>query len=176
MTPDEFGLRIDLSGVAELLRPYVAEMLDRLGPSVAMPDDPLAALQQSQSEPADRPDDPVMARLLPDGVMGDEDAAAEFRRFSHASLRERKRQDARLLIALLDDGGGSLDWAQALSLMGGINDLRLMLGTALMVSQDDDFEPRSVEDAAAYQAYQVAAYLQEELVAALDASQDEGTS
>jgi hypothetical protein len=173
---DEFALRVDLAGASSYLSLYVAELLERLGPAVEMPEDPLAALLQSQSEPAERPSDPVMGRLLPDGVLDDEEAAVEFRRFSHVSLLERKRQDATFLLTLLKQGGGVIDRAETMSVLGGLNDVRLMLGTKLMLTQDQEFEPETSEEEAAYQAYHVASLMQEELVGALESTVGPGTS
>ena len=48
-------------------------------------------------DPPELPVDPVRARLLPDGVLDDPAAAAEFRRFAQTTLLERKRADAAAL-------------------------------------------------------------------------------
>ena len=39
---------------------------------------------------AERPDDPALARLLPDAYADDDEASAEFRRFTERTLRETK--------------------------------------------------------------------------------------
>ena len=44
---------------------------------------------------APTPDDPALARLLPDAYADDEEAAAEFRRFTERDLRDAKARDAR---------------------------------------------------------------------------------
>ncbi len=174
MTQDssDFSLYIDVSVFAAPLRPYVEELLERLGPEADVPDDPLTALAQSHAAPADRPADAVMARLLPDGVMEDEEAAVEFRRFSHGQLRTRKRQDATYFLSVLDEGVVQINRLQTLSLLGALNDVRLMLGTSLMVTQDAEVEVESPDEEAAYLAYRMATYLQEGLVESLDSSLD----
>lgn len=174
MTKDssDFSLFIDIGLVAAPLRPYLEELLERLGPEADVSDDPLTALAESHAAPADRPADAVMARLLPDGVMEDEEAAVEFRRFSHGVLRARKRQDATYFLSVLAEGVVQIDRLQALSLLGALNDVRLMLGTSLMVTQDEEVQAKSPEEEAAYLAYRIATYVQEALVESLDSSLD----
>lgn len=172
MSEDEavVGLWVDFRELSPVLRPHVVELLGRLGPPPEVFDDPLAALAASHADPAQRPVDPVMARLLPDGVMADDEAAVEFRRFSHDTLRARKRRDATFLLRLLDDGATSVDREQALQLMGAFNDLRLMLGTVLNVTEQGTVEPLTEEDQQAYAAYELLAWLLEDLVAVVASS------
>jgi hypothetical protein len=85
-------------------------------------------------------DDPVRRRLFPAGYRDDDQASAEFRSLTEASLRsersERARECARELgggVADVDlDADGGQRWIQAL------NDLRLALGTRLEIGEDDD--------------------------------------
>ena len=49
--PGDFALYIDVSVFAEPLRPYVEELLERLGPEAEVPEDPLTALAQSHAAP-----------------------------------------------------------------------------------------------------------------------------
>ena len=60
---------------------------------------------------------------------------------------------------MLAEGVVQIDRVQALSLLGALNDLRLMLGTSLMVTQDDEVDVESPEDEAAYLAYRMASLL-----------------
>ena len=60
----------------------------------APPSDPLAAMVGIGTE-TEPPDDPALARLLPDGFTDDPAASAEFRRFTEVGLRQRKVADAR---------------------------------------------------------------------------------
>lgn len=108
--------------------------------------DPLAALfADFASGSSVRPDDPVLARLLPDGYGTgfDEDAAAgDFRRFTEADLRAGKSETARLIRESLPTDGGTvlLDDDSAMKWLRGINDMRLSLGTALDVGADTERE------------------------------------
>jgi uncharacterized protein DUF2017 len=109
-----------------------------------------------------RPDDPVLARLLPDGyaepVSGAgtgagpgsepddgfdaEAASADFRRFTEGELRNGKATNARTVRDCLPPDGGAvlLDDDAAAAWLGGLNDMRLALGTALEVGPDTDRE------------------------------------
>jgi hypothetical protein len=86
-------------------------------------------------------DDPVMARLLPDGYRGDPEMAADYRELTEASLRRGKADDLAMVRATVPDGGGEvrLDADQAAAWLRTTNDLRLALGTRLDIS--DDTEP-----------------------------------
>jgi Domain of unknown function (DUF2017) len=92
------------------------------------------------------PDDPVLARLLPDGYADDPDAAAEFRRFTESSLRSAKVAAARVVLDSLPERGGRIrlspdqaqDWLQAL------NDVRLALGVRLGVTENLDVTARQI--------------------------------
>jgi hypothetical protein len=128
-------------------------------------DDPLAALfADFATGSAERPDDPVLARLLPDGYAGATDgdepgsdadagadagaaadaasAAADFRRFTEADLRAGKSETARLILDSLPPDGGIilLDDDGAMGWLRGLNDMRLSLGTALEVGPDTEEE------------------------------------
>jgi hypothetical protein len=137
-----------------------------VAPEPAPGTDPLEALFADFAAGAStRPEDPVLARLLPDGYAppqaGDqqsdaglgrdagadadddlEAAAADFRRFTEGELRARKRAAAGLIRESLPPGGGSivLDDEQAAAWLSGLNDMRLSLGTALEVGPDTDRE------------------------------------
>jgi len=86
----------------------------------------------------------VVARLLPDGYRGDDEAAGEFRRFTEVGLRSGKVDAAQ---RVLDDLGDteladrvtvSLDGEAALIWARCLNDLRLSIGTRLEVTEDDE--------------------------------------
>jgi hypothetical protein len=119
------------------------------------------------------PEDPVLARLFPDGYRDDPDAAADFRRYTEVELREGKRANARLALAGVPAGAGRVrlhrDEAQAW--LRALNDARLALGTRLEVSEDPGEMSRllSQDDprAAAYAVYSWLGWLQETLVSAL---------
>jgi hypothetical protein len=97
--------------------------------------------QLLEADADDVGDDPVIARLLPDGHRGDPEAAADYRELTEASLRSGKADDLAMVRATLPDGGGEvrLDGDQAAAWLRTTNDLRLALGTRLDIT--DDTEP-----------------------------------
>jgi hypothetical protein len=97
--------------------------------------------QLLEADADDVGDDPVIARLLPDGHRGDPEAAADYRELTEASLRSGKADDLAMVRATLPDGGGEvrLDADQAAAWLRTTNDLRLALGTRLDIT--DDTEP-----------------------------------
>ena len=86
-------------------------------------------------------DDPVLARLLPDGHRGDAQIAADYREMTESALRSGKADDLAVVRATLPAGGGDvrLDADQATAWLRSTNDLRLALGTRLDIR--DDTEP-----------------------------------
>jgi hypothetical protein len=159
--PDPGGVHVDLTPWTWLLRLYLDDLDGVLGPPAVIPDDPLDALAASIADSPERPTDPVRARLLPDGVLDDPEAAAEFRRFSQTTLAERKRSDAAALRRVLEEPT-VVDDGVARQLLGALNDLRLMLGTRLAVSESGVLA--GGEDLHSYRTYQLLTYLQGDLV------------
>jgi hypothetical protein len=161
------GVHATLHPWAWRLRLYLADLQELLGPEPTVPDHPLDALAATLDEPPERPSDPVLARLLPDAVLDDPAASAEFRRFSQDTLLTRKRQDAATLAGLLDSTEPQtvLDGATARSVLGALNDLRLMLGTRLAITEEGPAE--EVDDLVAYSTYDLLTALQYELVEVL---------
>jgi hypothetical protein len=154
---------------ASLLRHLVGEVRDLLvdgeqlppaptGPSGLPSDAELAALTglgPVGGEP-ERPDDPALARLLPDAYRDDPDAAGEFRRLTETTLRRDKVDAAeRLLAALPGDGAGEvrLDPDTTEAWLSTINDVRLALGTRLEVTEEMDEPDPEDPDAPAYVVY-----------------------
>ena len=135
--------------------------------------DPLAALVGMPTGPVERPSDPALARLLPDAYGDDEEAAAEFRRFTEADLRTGKRATASVVLASLApylDRGGKvpLDRAQADAWLMCLNDLRLVLGTRLEVTEDTDLDvPEDDPRAQPLLVYGWLGWLQESLLASM---------
>ncbi len=78
-------------------------------------------------------DDPVLARLLPEGHRGDRGLAADYRELTESSLRGGKADDLATVRATLPADGGQLrlDAEQATAWLRTTNDLRLALGTRL---------------------------------------------
>ena len=91
-------------------------------------------------EAEDMSDDPVVARLLPDGHRSDPEIAADYRELTESSLRSGKSDDLAIVRATLPDGGGEvrLDPDQAASWLRTSNDLRLALGTRLDITEDTE--------------------------------------
>jgi Domain of unknown function (DUF2017) len=119
------------------------------------------------------PDDPVVARLLPDAYRDDPESSGEFRRYTEQSLRSGKAAAARTVLATLPARGGRirLSEPEAQAWLRALNDVRLALGTRLGVSDDFDEQAASLQPddprEAAVRVYQWLAFLQETLVEAL---------
>jgi len=175
------GFRATSDGAtARFARPEAAIIRDLVGQVVelvvadmpAQENDDLAAMV-GMSESAEIPDDPVLARLLPDGYRDDQESADEFRRFTESGLRSAKVESAQMLLQTLPAGGGRvrLNSDQAEAWLRSLNDVRLALGVRLGVTDDFDGLSEDVgsEDPryAYIQVYQWLAFLQESLVAAL---------
>jgi Domain of unknown function (DUF2017) len=126
------------------------------GPAVADADAELAELTRFGDAELERPDDPVLARLLPDGYRDDPDAAGEFRRLTESSLRRGKRAAADALLADLPESGGGevrLDAETTERWLTVLNDVRLALGTRLDVAEDMPEPDPDDPDAPAYVVY-----------------------
>ena len=159
--PGGTSVHVDLSEWAWVINIYVQDLEDLLGPAPEIPSDPLDALAATMKEAPELPADPVRARLLPDGILDDPEAAAEFRRFAQTTLLERKRADAEALREAAATPG-VVDAAGARQLLGALNDLRLMVGTRLGVTEGGVLA--GGEDLQAYQSYGLFTYLQGLLV------------
>jgi Domain of unknown function (DUF2017) len=181
------GVTVRLSGgEATLLRTLVVPVMELLNdperpsppPSAEAPaDDVFAELEKQFSQP-DEPDpelsmDPVVARLLPDAYRDDPEKAGEFRKYTESSLREAKKYFAQTLLETLPPTGGKvrLTGDQARDWLRALNDMRLMFGVRLEVTEDfegqlaalDPKDPR----AAAFEVYGWLGAVQESLVRAL---------
>ncbi len=103
-----------------------------------MPDASQLEEMLALSDSALLPDDPVLARLLPDAYPDDPEAAGEFRRYTESGLRSGKVAAARTVLDTLPESGGrvqlSADEAQAW--LRSLNDIRLALGVRLDVTED----------------------------------------
>ncbi|XBB67963.1 DUF2017 domain-containing protein [Nocardioides sp. WV_118_6] len=171
---------------ADLLRSLAAQLVELLHDESAVAPverDPLEQLLDF-SGPTTEPEDPVLRRLFPNAYRGDDDAAAEFRRFTEGDLRNGKARAAGSIIDVLDGAGlppeptdedltidVELDQETALVWMRSFTDLRLALGTRLEVEDGDedywyalpDDDPR----AQAHHIYEWLGFLQETLVGSL---------
>ena len=135
----------------------------------------LAALEAMVQGPgADTPpEDPVLARLLPDGYRDDPEAAGEFRRYTEPALRSAKHQAAQEMLDTLPESGGRIQLTQdqALSWLKALNDVRLALGVRLGVTEEFEEQwSRLKPDDPQWSAFEVYAWLgavQESLVQAM---------
>ena len=122
---------------------------------------------------AELPDDPVLARLLPDAYSDDPQASAEFRRYTEESLRSSKINSAQAVLASLPAGGGDvvLSEPECQQWLRSLNDVRLALGVRLGITEEDEdlTENLSVNDprSAYIWVYQWLAYLQDSLIESL---------
>ena len=178
-------------GEATLLRTLVIPVLDLLGETgrpgeAGSPEAPggigdeldrLLAEAVEAAEAAEAPsipDDPVLARLLPDAYQEDPEAAGEFRKYTESSLREAKKYFAQTLLDTLPPSGGRvrLTGDQARDWMRALNDVRLMFGVRLEVTEDfeEQLAALAPDDpkVAAFEVYGWLGAVQESLVRALD--------
>jgi len=179
------GVRAWLAAAeASLLRSLVSQIMSLVEPEgfgerdqEDAGDDDLAALEamlQGGPGNAQPPQDPVLARLLPDGYRDDPEAAGEFRRYTEPALRSAKHQAAREMLDTLPETGGrvQLTHDQALSWLKALNDVRLALGVRLGVTEEFEEQwGRLKPDDPQWTAFEVYAWLgavQESLVQALN--------
>lgn len=156
---------------AQLLRLLASDVRALLGSDTEKPADPLEAMT-GISDSAPVPEDPALARLLPDGYRDDDAAAAEFRRFTQSDIRDSKNAAVDALLQTLPEDGGRIRLTdeEATAWLGALNDIRLVLGTRLDVSEDTEpFGGLPPDDPAAapYAVYHWLTGLQDDLVHAL---------
>jgi hypothetical protein len=170
---------------ADLLRSLVSQVVELVRDESPEPrsDDPLESLLDLGG-PLSRPEDPVLARLLPDAYSEDADAAEEFRRYTERGLRDQKAEQARRVIADLEEAGlgaevdaddapieVELAAAQCEAWLRCLTDVRLALGTRLGVEEGDEdyWDSLPDDDPRAYMhdVYDWLAYVQESLLQAL---------
>ena len=175
---------------ADLLRSLASQMVELLRNERAEPATPSGdAFERMMAEfsgPTTIPEDPVLARLFPTAYPDDEDAAADFRRFTEGTLRDGKAAAAGFVIDTLEDAGlppeltedglvidVELDEAGAETWMRAFTDIRLALATRLGIEADDeDYWLSLPEDdprAQAHDIYEWVGLLQESLIGALTA-------
>jgi hypothetical protein len=122
---------------------------------------------------AQAPEDPVLARLLPDAYSDDPEAAGEFRKYTEPALRSAKYEVAKQLLDTLPEAGGRIQLSndEALAWLKALNDVRLALGVRLGVTEEFEQEWAKLKpDDPQWTAYEVYAWLgavQESLVQAL---------
>jgi hypothetical protein len=168
---------------ASLLRNLVGQIMALLEPEPdddaprrpAGPPDDLAEFEAMLYPPgaAAPPEDPVLARLLPDAYRDDPEAAGEFRKYTEPALRSAKYEVAQQVLDTLPEAGGriQLTQEQALAWLKALNDVRLALGVRLGVTEEFEEQWGHLKpDDPQWAAYEVYAWLgavQESLVQAL---------
>ncbi len=167
---------------ADLLRSLAAQLIELLRNESAAPEvevDPLEAMLDF-SGPTLEPEDPVLARLFPTAYPEDDEAAAEFRRYTEGTLRNGKAAGAASVIDTLEEAGLTaqpedgvyidveLDRESALTWMRSFTDMRLAIATRLGVEDGDEEYWYSLPDddprAQVHDIYDWVGYLQETLV------------
>ena len=138
---------------ADLLRSLASQLVELLRNEAAVPRhdiDPFESLMDF-SGPTTEPDDPVLARLFPTAYHDDEEAAAEFRRYTESGLRDGKAAGAASVIDTLEEAGlptelteeglvidVEIDQATAETWLRTFTDLRLALATRLGIEEGDE--------------------------------------
>ena len=150
-----------------------ADVLDDLDRLLAEAEAQTAAEADQAATPR-LPEDPVLARLLPDAYADDPEAAGEFRKYTESSLREAKKYFAQTLLDTLPPKGGRvrLTGDQARDWLRTLNDVRLMFGVRLEVTEDFEEQLAALAPGdpkiAAFEVYGWLGAVQESLVRALD--------
>jgi Domain of unknown function (DUF2017) len=143
-------------------------------------DDPLAAMVGITSHDSP-PEDEVLHRLLPNAY-ADQVDAAEFRRYTESTLRQKKQAHAismRTHLKSAADGIVDLDHENANAWLGALNDIRLALGVRLKVEtrSQEELELLAPDDPlrGLYGVYSWLGWLQGTLIDALidDSDEDE---
>ena len=170
---------------ADLLRSLAGQLIELLRNESATEDVATDSLEDMLdfSGPTREPDDPVLARLFPTAYPEDEEAAAEFRRYTEADLRNGKAAGAATIIDTLEEAGlpaepedglfidVELDPATAVTWLRSFTDMRLAIATRLGIEDEDEEIWHSLPDddprAQVHDIYDWVGYLQETLVRAL---------
>lgn len=112
-------------------------------------------------------DDPAMRRLYPSAHLDDERAAAEFDALIRDDLTRQRRQALETMERTAD--ATRIDEAELTAWLACVNDLRLVLGVRLAVTEEsrpEDFAA-DPDTERAYATYAYLSYLEEEIVDAL---------
>jgi hypothetical protein len=112
-------------------------------------------------------DDPGVRRLFPPAYQDDPEREAEYRRLVHDELTAGRRKALEVMESTLD--ARRLDEEQLTAWLGALNDLRLVLGTRLDVTEDEyDVDlPQDDPRAAAMALYHYLGWLEAQAVEAL---------
>ena len=169
MFKSKFGGKLTLELDAAELE-VISQLFSQMSELLEDPDnetgsDPLAKLL-NMSGSTQISDDPALARLFPDGYSEDEHASADFRRFTEQDLRAQK------VAALVSAQQTLIHWQgkaniapeQAQDWLKALNDLRLVLGTRLEITE---VAQRDLDQDPAMHLYNYLTYLQGTLIDAI---------
>jgi len=112
-------------------------------------------------------DDPSLRRLFPPAYVDDPEHEEEYRRLMADDLVRRRQAALDIVEETID--AERVNEEQLTAWMGAINDLRLVLGTRLDVSEEMDIDNLEDDDplTPAFALYGYLGWLQEQIVAAL---------
>lgn len=113
-------------------------------------------------------DEPDLRRLFPPAHARDREAEAEYRDLIGSELLESHQEALRVMAATLDQA--RLDEEQMTAWLTGLNELRLVLGTRLDVTEDQTPLERADPSAPAMALYGYLTWLQQQAVEALSES------
>lgn len=122
------GYELRLPGPEQALLSSLPGQLDAL----------LSSLEPASLEGQDLP--PTLSRLLPPAYLHDDDAEAAYARTTRAELLASRRDDLAVLAKVAQTGAATPEELEATC--SALNDLRLVLGTSLEVSE----EPAPVDE------------------------------
>ncbi len=112
-------------------------------------------------------DDPAASRLFPAAHPDDREREAEYRALVHDELLARRRRSLEVMEATID--ADDLGEEELSAWLGSINDLRLVLGTRLEVTEESYAEDVDEDDPRApiFALYHYLGWLEEQVVEAL---------
>ncbi len=118
-------------------------------------------------EGADPVEDAAMRRLFPAAYLDDTEAAREFDSFVRDDLTAERLRALETMAGTIDED--RLTEEQLLAWLGAINDLRLVLGVRLNVTEESEPQDFTGPDESTFAIYAYLSYLEEEVVGALSA-------
>jgi Domain of unknown function (DUF2017) len=112
--------------------------------------------------------DPDLARLFPPAYLGDAERSQGYAALAGAELIESRRASLAVLRDAIQRETATED--EMAAMMRAVNDLRLVLGTRLDVSETDEGPPPGHPDAPAYAVYRHLTHLLAQIIEALRAA------
>ena len=148
-------------------RRFARDRHGRIRPGLEVPERELLKMLPEQARELVDHDDPMAKRLFPVAYLDDEAAQADYHDMMGTSLLEHHQQALDALMATVDEV--TIDVEQLNGWLGGVEVLRLLLGTQLDVSEAmteiDPDDPRVDQ----FTVYQYLSMLQNEIVDTLAA-------